>query len=345
MAAMSLRRATIIDVAAKSGVSKSLVSLALRDPQRVSPESYELIITAIAELDYQPNAAARSLVDQRTNTVGIVVLDLHNPIFAQVLDGLLPVLRQKKMNSTIVTGSAVTEIEISEVSKLQELRVEGLILLAHRMPSSFITQVAAGIPTVIVTRTDIRGRGISTVSNDDIYGAKLAVRHLIDLGHRRIAHITGGANQISLNRLQGYEEEMSANGLAEFIQIAEADFTDRGGFLAAQSLLETDAIHTETPTAIFVANDLSAFGAMAAVVEAGLSIPQDISIIGYDGISLGALKTISLTTISQPLNAMGEIAANSLTELISHPNNKPQHIRVEPELVVRGTTGRVPITK
>lgn len=342
---MSQHRATIVDVAAKAGVSKSLVSLALRDRERVSSASYELIIAAIADLDYRPNAAARSLVDQRTNTIGIVVLDLHNPIFAQVLDGLLPVLRQRKMNSTIVTGNAVTEIEISEVSKLQELRVEGLVLLAHRMPASFIHQVAQGIPMVIVTRTDIRGNGISTVSNDDVYGAKLAVRHLIDLGHKRISHITGGANQISLNRLRGYEEEMSSHGLAEFIQTAEANFTDRGGFLAAQSLLETDSIHAERPTAIFVANDLSAFGAMAAVVEAGYRIPQDISIIGYDGISLGALKTISLTTVSQPLTAMGEIAAHALIELIKAPAHKPQHIRVEPELVVRGTTGRAPLIR
>lgn len=338
---MSRRKATIVDVAAQAGVSKSLVSLALRDRARVSPDSYELIMAAIAELDYRPNAAARSLVDQRTNTVGIVVLDLHNPIFAQVLDGLLPVLRQRKMNSTIVTGNAVTEIEVSEVSKLQELRVEGLVLLAHRMPASFITQVAEGIPTVIITRTDIQGRGISTVSNDDIYGARLAVRHLIDLGHSRIAHITGGANHIALSRLSGYEDEMVEHGLGHFIQTAEANFTDRGGYLAAQSLLDSDSNLSPRPTAIFVANDLSAFGAMAAVVEAGLRIPEDISIIGYDGISLGALKTISLTTISQPLNAMGEIAANALLDAIKNPHKKPQHIRVEPELIVRGTTGKV----
>ncbi len=299
-------------------------------------------MAAIVELDYQPNAVARSLVDQRTNTVGIVVLDLHNPIFAQILDGLLPVLRFHNMNSTIVTGDAVTDIEISEVSKLQELRVEGLILLAHRMPESFVTEVAKGIPTVIVTRTDIRGPGISTVSNDDVQGARLAVRHLVTLGHKRIAHITGGANLIALNRRQGYEEEMLASNLAKYIHVEEGNFTDKSGFTAAQSLLGQTPPGVQSPTAIFVANDLSAFGAMAAIVEAGYTIPQDISIIGYDGISFGALKTIGLTTISQPLALMGEIAAKSLLELIQLPSRTPTHSRVDPKLVIRETTGVAP---
>jgi DNA-binding LacI/PurR family transcriptional regulator len=331
-------RPTIHDVAKRAGVSKSLVSLAMRGSPKVSEASRDAIMKAAGELGYRPNAAARSLADRRSRTVGVLVLDLHNPVFADILDGIQSEVRGRGYSTMLVTGDADPGREQAELDKLLEFQVEGLILVSHRLTPAALRRFASEVPTVVVTRDDIHGPRIDTISNDDVSGAALAVEHLIGLGHERIAHLSGGDNPASHHREQGYRAAMTSAGLSRCIRVLGGGLTDATGYGAA-----LDALASRTPpTGLFVANDIAALGAIAAVQETGGSVPRDVSVVGYDGIALGALRSISLTTVAQPLARMGTLAAQRLFERIDHPSGRAQHISVEATLIVRGSTTRAP---
>ena len=329
-----MSRPTIHDVAARAGVSKSLVSLALRGSPKVSEASREAILQAAADLGYRPNAAARSLADRRSRTIGVLILDLHNPVFAEILDGVQSEVRRHGYSTMLVTGGADPALEQSELEKLLEFQVEGLVLISHRLEAGTLRDIAAEVPTVVVTRRDMTGPRIDTVSGDDIAGAALAVEYLAGLGHRRIVHLSGGSNPISRDRERGYSQGMSASGLPAEERIIAGSLTDGGGYAAAETALSSGPV----PTAFFVANDIAALGAIAAVQDHGLRVPEDVSVVGYDGIALGGLRTISLTTIAQPLTEMGTLAATRLFERIERPGGRARNIGLDASLVARGTT-------
>jgi DNA-binding LacI/PurR family transcriptional regulator len=331
---MSASKPTIHDVAARAGVSKSLVSLALRQSPKVSPASRAAILAAASELGYRTNAAARSLADRRSRTIGVLVLDLHNPIFAQILDGVQTEVRSHGYSVMLVTGNSDPATEQAEIDKLLEFQVEGLILISHRMSDTTVREFAREVPVAIITRQDVSDSNIATVSNDDIRGAQLAVEHLVRLGHTRIAHISGGENTVSADRERGYRIAMSHAKLDAHMCVVPGAFTDLGGYNAARTALAADP----APTALFVANDIAAVGAIAAIEESGLSVPDDVSIIGYDGMALGALRSLNLTTIAQPLTEMGQLGARALFARLENPDEPSAHTAMNPELIERGTT-------
>lgn len=331
---MNDKRPTIHDVAARAGVSKSLVSLAMRGSPKVSDASREAIEKAASELGYRPNATARSLADSRSRTIGVNMAELDNPIFPQMLSGAHAVIRSRGYNTMLVSGERDPELESAELAKLLEFQVEGLILISHRMPAETVQGLAREVPTVVLTLKEITGPGIDSVVSDDEAGARMAMRHLFDLGHRDIAHTSGGSLEPAVVRERVYRSEMETAGLGERIRVADGDLTNLGGLEAARRLLGEG----KPPTAIFASNDISAIGVMAACQEHGLSIPEDISIIGYDGVALGALRTLSLTTIAQPLARMGEMAAQRLFDRMEGKDLSDRSIVLEPELLTRGTT-------
>jgi DNA-binding LacI/PurR family transcriptional regulator len=335
---MATPRPTIHDVAKRAGVSKSLVSLAMRGSSKVSDASREAIMRSAAELGYRPNAAARSLADRRSRTVGVLVLDLHNPVFADILDGIQSEVRGHGYSTMLVTGDADPDREQAELDKLLEFQVEGLILVSHRLSPAALRRFAVEVPTVVVTRDDIHGPRIDTISNDDVAGATLAVQHLIRLGHERIVHLAGGSNPASILRERGYRSSMTAAGLSHLSQVQPGGLTDGAGYAAARIVMTEGS----PPTAMFVANDIAALGAIAAVQETGRTVPRDVSVVGYDGIALGALRTLSLTTVAQPLARMGSLAARRLFDRIERPGQRAQHICVDAELIVRGSTAPLP---
>ncbi len=328
------KRPTIHDVAARAGVSKSLVSLALRGSSKVSDASRDAIEKAAAELGYRANAQARSLADRRSRTIGINMAELDNPIFPQMLSGAHSVIRERGYNTMLVSGERDPELESAELAKLLEFQVEGLMLISHRLPATTVRSLAADVPTVVLTLRGITGPGIDTVTSNDEAGARIAMQHLFDRGHTKIAHISGGTLEPAVVRERVYREQMEAAGLAQLIRVATGDLTNQGGLEAARLML-TDS---EPPTAIFASNDISAIGAMAACQEHGLRVPDDISIIGYDGVALGALRTLSLTTIAQPLTEMGRLGAERLFDRLEGRKVKDRSIVLEPELLARGTT-------
>lgn len=332
---MSDSRPTIRDVAHRAGTSKSLVSLALSGSPKVSAASRERIERAARELGYRPNAAARSLSVRRSRTIGVLILDLHNPVFAEILDGVQSELRQYGYSTMLVSGGDNPVHEQSEIEKLLEFQVEGLILISHRLAETVLRKVSSEVPTVIVTRDDIVAPGIDTVSNDDVAGMALAIDHLVSRGHTDIAYLSGGDNPVANLRSRGYSDAMTEHGLAQHIRIIPGGLTEASGYRGANEVLR------HRPTALCVANDIAAIGAIAAIDNAGLRVPEDLSVIGYDGITLGALRRINLTTVGQPLAELGRRAAERILDRVNNPSAGSQRIHLAAELIVRGTTGPV----
>lgn len=327
------RPPTIIDVAGRAGLSKSVVSRVMRGERSVSPSSRAAVMAAAEALGYRANAVARSLVQRRTYNVGVVVSDLHNIFFAEVLDGLYAAAAELGYRALITTGNRDPVAEERALEQLLELRADGVILAGSRMRAGAVAAAARTVPIAVVG-SNLRLRGVDVVVDDDQSGATLAVRHLVELGHRDIALIDGGEGAGAAERRAGYRTAMSAAGLAARIRVEPGDFTEGGGYDGARRLLDG----RRRPTAIFASNDQSAVGALNAINEAGLDVPDDVSLMGYDNTALAALRHISLTTIHQPRDQIGEMAIKAVVRRIEKPNLPARRHVLAPKLVVRATT-------
>ncbi len=316
------------------GVSKSLVSMVTRGEGGVSEEKRTAILNAIDELDYRPNAMAQGLVMRQTRILGVMVSDLQNPFFAAVISGIQERAEERGFRVLITTGDRTPSVEESAIENLLQLRVDGLILASPRVDDEVIARVGRSVPVVVLNR-DTGDDTSDSVTNDNIAGAHLAIEHLVSFGHRRIGFIEGGAGAGARIRHQGYLSAMHDFGLEDEILTVEGRHTEEGGYQGAMELLKMRVL----PTAVFASNDLCAIGAMNAFEEAGLSIPDDLSLVGYDNNRMAALRHISLTTIDQPGDDMGRSAVERLAERIDGDRTGPSHDVVTPSLVVRSTTG------
>jgi DNA-binding LacI/PurR family transcriptional regulator len=327
------RPATIIDVAARAGVSKSVVSRALRGDANVSAVRREAVLAAAEALNYRPNAVARSLVQRRTFNVGVIVADLHNLFYAEVLDGIGLVAREYGYKVLIATGNLAREPEIDALETLLQLRTDGIILAGTMLSNRVLRTMARAVPMALISSVG-RVAGVDTVVTDDFRGAGLTVEHLVGLGHRRIALVDGGPGAGAAERRRGYEAAMCRFHLSDEVRVASGDFTEEGGRRGTRRLLERQ----ECPTAICVGNDLAAVGALNALAEAGLEVPRDVSVVGYDNTALAALRHVALTTVHQPRFQIGEMAMNALLRRVERPSARPRRQLLEPTLVVRQTT-------
>ena len=334
---MRSRPPTIKDVAERAGVSKSLVSRVVRGGDAVSPARRAAVLAAAEELGYRPNVVARSLVQRRTYHVGVIVSDLHNLFFAEVIDGVDEVASEHGYRTMLVTGHRAGEVEARALDTLLELRVDGVILLAPRLPAAAIARAGRSTPIAIVA-APLRVPGVDVVVNDDARGAEVAVEHLAGLGHRRIGLVDGGQGAGAVERRAGYESAVRRLGLDGEASAAPGDFTEEGGYRGARRLLERDP----PPTAIFASNDLAAVGALNAIEEAGYAVPRDVSLVGYDNTALASLRHVSLTTIHQPRRQMGQMAMRALLRRIDRPEARARRVVLEPRLVARETTGPPP---
>ena len=325
---------TIRDVAARAGVSKSLVSLALQNAPRVAPETRGLILAAAQELGYRRNAAAYALVARRTRTIGVFVLDLHNPVTADVFDAVQTEARRRDYRTLVVVGCEDATAERAELEKLLEFRVEGIVALGHRLPHGAKEAVTGDCPAVIIGSAPRGIPHLGSISNDDVMGAGLAVDHLVALGHRRIVHVDGGSSAVARDRRTGYREAMRRRGLGELATVVPGSFSDEGGYLGAREALRGQI----APTALFVVNDLAAMGALAAVADAGLRVPEDVSVVGYDGTALAGIRPIGLTTVGQPLHELGTCAVAHLCGQLAGDPPGEWHTLLRPSLIERRTT-------
>ncbi len=324
---------TMQQVAKRAGVSTALVSLVMREAPNVSDHRRELVLQAAAELGYRPNVLARNLASRRTRTIGVVLNDLHNPFFAEILDGVQRAADDGGYRVLIGDGKNAKAGVLESVETFLQFRVDGLVLAGPMTTISEMEAAAASTSLVVIGRTT-RSNKFDTVTADDFLGARLAVEHLANLGHRRIAHIGGGKGAGSAARRRGYEQAMKDHGLQQQSTTADGDFTEEGGYAAATRLLAA----VPRPTAIFASNDLSAIGAIDAAEQAGLDVPADVSIAGYDNTALAAMNHMSLTTVNQPTEDLGQVAVELLLQRLDQERTERVHHVLAPKLVARSST-------
>jgi LacI family transcriptional regulator len=337
------RRVTIIDVARHANVSTTAVSKVLRNAYGASPTMRAKVRKAIDELGYRPNAAARGMRGQ-TYTIGVMLPNIRNPFFPEILDGLTDWLRDTDYQVLLGPGCNGEDAEARVTEAMIDRSMDGMVLIAPISKRSHLEQVARSVPTVVVGRHG-HSTMYDTVADDDRAGAALVVGHLADLGHRRIAHIehhetdpTRLAEMPNAIRAEGYRQAMRANGLTDYIDVVSTSYTQAGGYLGAQQLLA----RTRRPTAVFAGADIVAMGVLEAVAEAGLTVPADISVAGYDNTTFAEFGPISLTSVDQAGREIGANAARLLLNRIANRHAPTAQVKLSPTLVPRRTTAPPP---
>lgn len=323
------RRPTLYDVATEAGVSPSLVSLYLKDPERVSAKRRDAVHRAINELGYRPSRAATTLASNSTKSIGLVIDDYRNPWFVDLLRGMESVLSDLGYQVTLA-DSRPGEHRIKEATDgLLAMHVDALVLAAE--PSTTMLD-RTWVPTVVAGWRNGVPAGADLITNDDDAGGSMATNHLLGLGHTRIGHLSGH-DGASAHRRAGYLRAMAAAGVEAMV--AESDGTsEEDGYASACRLLD----HHPGTTAIFAANDTMALGAFAALKARGLSIPQDVSVIGYDNSPLAKSRFLDLTSIDNRSDVVGASAARRLLDRLENPKLEAEKTLIEPTLVLRGTT-------
>ena len=327
---------TMEDVAARAGVSRALVSLVMRNSPKVSPIRRQAVLTAAEELGYSPHVMARALASRTSTVLGVMVSDLRNAFFADVVEGLDAAAQAAGFDLILNTGGRIPSRESAALRSLLSFRPAGIVLLSPVVPKPAIEAAALQCPTVLVSRTS-RVAGVDTVNDDGEAGAKLAVDHLVGLGHRRIAHLDGGPAAGAAARRRGFLAAMRAHGLDPVV--IRSEHTDTAGEKAVRELLSTYH-RADLPTGLVAGNDFNAVGAISALEENGLRVPEDVSVVGYDNTSLASLRHISLTTVDQPRTEMGRLALEALLERVRGERTEPVRHLLNPSLVVRSTTAR-----
>ncbi len=332
---MELKRVTLSDVAHVAGVSSQTVSRVVNNNPYVSEQTRRRVLEAIRKLDYRPNRAARSLATQRSNMLGIISFGLPYYGPAQMMHHVQQAARTRGYSVSFATVNTLSQDETREaLENLGYHAVDGLVLITPVMDMSYaeLADICGGIPFVQIDAE--LGASIPSVVIDQRHGSRLATQYLVNLGHVHIAEIHGPLNWFGgLARHESWRETLLCAGL-EPGPTAGGDWTVHGGYRAAQALLEQQTSFT----ALVVANDQMALGAIRALRENGHSVPDDISVIGFDDIVEAAYFEPPLTTVRQNFAALGEQSVEYLVSLINNPNT-PLHQRVlYTELVERQST-------
>ncbi|WIE72713.1 LacI family DNA-binding transcriptional regulator [Curtobacterium sp. MCJR17_020] len=322
--------ATIYDVAARAGVSKSLVSLVLQRSPRVSDQRRAAVLTAIQELDYRPSTAAVSLAGTRSRTVGVVLDDFRNQWFVDLLTGLREALQDQGHRLVVADRFLNTGLDASPVEGFLSMRVEGIVIAGEpdtdlAIPASMPVVIAGG--RVSIPRAD-------TVANDDRAGGGMAAEHLLALSHTRLGFV-GASSAASKERRAGFEATVAASaGASVAVVVLPGEPTEEAGSRALGALLDE---HPDV-TAVFAANDVMALGALSELAERGLRVPEDVSVIGYDDTPVAATRYVGLTSIDDRSVEIGRGAGERLLARIADPGLAATESLVEPRLVARRTT-------
>jgi LacI family transcriptional regulator len=331
--------ASVVDVAARAGVSLGTVSNVLNRPERVSPATRERVLQAIDELGFVRNEAARQLRAGRSRTIGLVVLDVGNPFFTDLAAGVETTAAKAGLSVLLCNSADDVTREAHYLSLLQEQRTYGVLITPVGSKTPAIDQLRRrGTAVVLVDRGS--GRGQCSVSVDDRVGGELAVNHLLAQGHRRIAFVGGplSINQVA-DRLAGSRSALHAAGLSDSAMtvIETPGLNVAAGRQTGEQIAAMAA--RKRPTAVFCANDLLALGVLQEMTRRRLDVPGDLAIVGYDDIDFAAAAAVPLTSIRQPRSQLGQAAMDLLVDEVAEPDTH-QHRQVvfEPELVVREST-------
>ncbi|MER6957623.1 MULTISPECIES: LacI family DNA-binding transcriptional regulator [unclassified Streptomyces] len=337
------KRVTITDVARHAGVSTAAVSKVMRNAYGVSATMQEKVRAAMAELDYRPHAAARGMRG-RTYTIGVLLDNIRNTFFADILDGIRDELHDSDYTVLIGAAGFGAETQSKTVQSMVDRQMDGLILIAPGSPRTEVLYTAESTPTVVIGHHDPSDLHDSVVDADGA-GAGLVVDHLAALGHRAITLVSAPGTRSSkwartpeIVLTSGYTEAMGRHGLTEETRVHRAPYSDEGGYKAGLSLL-TGA---DRPTAIMAGADVAALGVWRAAHELGLRVPEDVSIVGYNNTTVADLATVQLTSVDQAGHNMGATAARLLIERVEGRREHAVLTTMTPRLVVRRSTGKPP---
>lgn len=329
------KNVTILHIAQEAGVSYQTVSRVINNRPDVAVETRERVQHVIARLGYQPNAIARSLASKRTHTLGLIAADLTEYFYAQMIVGAQAEARSQGYRFMLGSVESNPHNEPEFVRMMAERHVDGLLLarIGTSIENHYIHQLLQDRVPLVTTSYHLHDAPLTVVDVDNVAGAYVATRHLLERGHLHIAMITGPLDiQSAHDRITGYRQALAEAGVsAEQSLIAHGDWQHRSGYLAMQDLLARG----RTFTAVFAHNDSMAIGALHALRQARLRVPQDMSIVGYDDRPEAAYADPPLTTIRQPTHKVGVLATQLLIRAIEQPATQPQQILLGVELIQR----------
>jgi DNA-binding LacI/PurR family transcriptional regulator len=325
------RAVTMQDVADHVGVSKALVSMVFRRVTGPSAETRQRVLEAAEKLGYRPNRSAALLSLRRSHLIGVMA-NIRNTFHAELVEDI--VAEADTFGYEVVLGAVTpTHGETAVVNTLLDFRCEALILLGPELEDARLAELGDRSPVVVVGRR-IPSPAIDVVRTADGRGIGRVVDHLVELGHRRISHLSGGSGTIPNDRKSGYIRTMKRHGLADAIDIIDGDFTEQAGILAARELLR----RKKRPTAVCAANDRSAIGLLDELRRSGVDVPGGIAVAGYDDSVLAQLAHIDLTTVSQEPRQQAERAVKAVVERLDDDRRERVDVLLEPRLVIRHTT-------
>jgi LacI family transcriptional regulator len=335
----SARRASVKDVAAAAGVSLGTVSNVLNRPTQVSAATRARVEQAMADLGFVRNESARQLRAGTSTSLGYVMLDATNPFFTDVAEGIELAAESEGLSLFLCNSGQRPERESAHLELLQQHRVRGILITPVDPGSERLDEIRRrGTPVVIVDRIR-HDQSFCSVAVDDVLGGRLAVEHLVDRGHTRVAFV-GGPMELGQvrDRLEGARQAWADAGLpkADLLVLTTEALDVANGTTAGERL--SGLASTRRPTAAFCANDLLALGLLQQAISAGIAVPSELAIVGYDDIEFAGAAAVPLTSVRQPRQRLGRTAAGLLHEELTDPDHRHQQVQFTPDLVARAST-------
>lgn len=330
------RRPTMADVATRAGVSRTLVSFILDGKPGASADTRRRVLAVADEIGYRPDSAARLLARGRSRTLG-VLMDVSQLFQAELVTGIYPAAEGLGYE-VLLSANLPDRAESVPVDALLSHRCGGLVLLGPTSDAAYLRALADRVPVVVVgRRLDIAADHLATVRTDDAKGIRQAVNYLVELGHRDIHHVDGGTEPGSADRRRAYRTAMRSHGLAEHAKVIPGAHNEQAGAAAARTMLDEPL-----PTAVLAGNDRCALGLLDVFTRAGVQVPEQLSLIGYDDSRLSDNPRIDLTTVHQDAQAIARHSVQLAVEMLEQDSTGSADVVLEPKLVVRGTTGAPP---
>jgi DNA-binding LacI/PurR family transcriptional regulator len=327
------RRPTLVDVAAAAGVSRALVSIVIRGAPGASDRTRQRVMEIANDLGYHADSRARLLARSRTRLLG-VVFHVQSAFHGDLLPGVYAAADNADYE-VVLSGSTPGHDEGRAIKALLGFRCDALVLLGPETPEERLAEIASRLPVVVVGRR-LTSHAADSVRTDDEAGMRLAVEHLVTLGHRDIAHVDGGSTVKSADRVRGYRTAMTSFGLAERISVIAGGETVEAGVAAAEGLLADRG----SATAVAAYDDDCAWGLISTLEAGGVSVPGDLSVVGFDGSRLSRLA-YDLTTVRQDADALASVAVDLAVARLDHLRPSDPDVVLPPSLIVRGSTAPV----
>jgi LacI family transcriptional regulator len=338
----NFKKITINEIAKLSGVSRTTVSRVLSGGKFVSKNTRERVLEIIKEREYKPSIIAQSLRTNRTRTIGLVLADIENPFYSRVAKGVIDAAEAKNYNVILCNSNNDVKLEERDIRTLMERGVDGLLLTTVELKTKTVENLRdKGVPFLLIDYK-LDTPGINYVVNDDYYGAELATEYLIELGHKKIFFI-GKRNIPSLReRFRGFKDTLKRHKIDSGNNFMPTKFINMDGTYDIDSIIEYIVNGQENITAIFGGNDHLAIQSIEAITDNGFKVPDDISVIGYDNITVSSMIKVPLTTIRQPKYLLGKLATEQLFEILEDRSDKEvRRIILRPELIIRQSCRRI----